>query len=77
MIARIASLLGFGGVSGSSTQLGSAYGPSACPLCCRPSVAAQATELPPRRLSVRRETATSLLRGYTLGSAGNARSDLR
>ena len=70
MIALIASLLGFGGVAGVSAQIGSAYGPSACPLCCRRSAVAQATDLPPGRLSVKKETAMSLLRDYTFGDAG-------
>jgi hypothetical protein len=35
MIAFIASLLEFGGMAGLSAQIGSANGPSACPLCCR------------------------------------------
>jgi hypothetical protein len=43
MIARIASLLGLGGVA---AQPGSANGPSTCPLCCRGRAAAQATDLP-------------------------------
>lgn len=72
MIALIASLLGFGGVAGVSAQIDSANGPSACPLCCRRSGVAQGTDLPPGRLSVRKETAMSLLRGYTFGDAENA-----
>jgi len=71
MIALIASLLGFGGPSGLSAQIGSANGPSACPLCCRRSAVAQKTDLPGGRLSVRKETRMSSLRGYTFGDAGN------
>jgi hypothetical protein len=70
MMALIASLLGFGGVAG--VAVGSAYGPSACPLCCGRSAVAQGTDLPPGRPYVRKEAAMSLLRGYTFSAAGNA-----
>jgi hypothetical protein len=71
MIGLIASLLGSGGVAGLSAQIGSANGPSACPLCCRRSAVAQVTDVPPGRPYVRQEIALSLLRGYTFGGAGN------
>jgi hypothetical protein len=45
MIAFIASLLGFGGVAGLSAQIGSANGPSACPLCCGRRALVQGTDL--------------------------------
>ena len=68
MIALIASLLGFGGVG---AQIGSANGPSDCPLCCGRSAVAQGANPSRGRLYVRKETAMSLLRGYTFGIAGN------
>jgi hypothetical protein len=71
MIARIASLLGFGGVAGMAAPIGSAYGPSDCPLCCGRSAVAQGTHLSQERLAVRKEAPMSLLRGYTFGNAEN------
>ncbi len=69
MIARIISLLGFGGVDGSSAQNSSANGPAACPLCCgRHTAAAKA---PSRRPYVRQEVPMSLLHGYIFSDAGN------
>ncbi len=71
MIALIASLLGFGGGAGWAAHIGSANGPSVCPLCCGRSAVVQAIDLPPKRLSVRKETVMSWLRGRTYGDAGN------
>jgi len=62
MIARIASLLGFGGP---------VYGPGDCPLGCGRSAVAQGADVSRGRLDVRQEGAMSLLRGYPFGNAGN------
>ena len=71
MIALIASLLGFSGMAGLSAQIGPAFGPSDCPLCCRRNAVAQGTDPLRGRPYVRSEAAMSLLRGYTFGNAGN------
>lgn len=70
MIPLIASLLGFGRVVGLSAHLGSANGPSGCPLCCGGSLA-PGLEIVPKRLAGGTETAMPLLLGRTRSAVGN------
>lgn len=75
MISLIVSLLGFGGVAGLSAQIGSANGPSACPLCCRGRAAAQGTDLPSGRRRWMAERQGEGARHYAPGFAPGSEGD--